>query len=207
MSVNGLIQGCLPIMRFNYGAGKQARVKSAFRYGTAYASIMMLLGTLVLAIIPTQLLSLFAASESMQEFGKSAMRIMSVGYLFCGFTTMIATYFQAIDRVIESNILQLMRQLIVLLPTTIQFHASQKSYEHLHISTYILTDQCTISGESFNNCNMRFRVSLPFSADFRYLGRDFQPAAPGFSTHMRNIRRLGRDSQPKKDATRLPITP
>lgn len=116
MSVNGLIQGCLPIMRFNYGAGKQARVKSAFRYGTAYASIMMLLGTLVLAIIPTQLLSLFAASKSMQEFGKNAIRIMSVGYLFCGFTTMIATYFQAIDRVIESNILQLMRQLIVLLP-------------------------------------------------------------------------------------------
>ena len=77
---------------------------------------MMLLGTLVLAIMPTQLLSLFAASESMQEFGKSAMRIMSVGYLFCGFTTMIATYFQAIDKVIESNILQLMRQLVVLLP-------------------------------------------------------------------------------------------
>ena len=116
MTVNGLIQGCLPIMRVNYGAGKQARVKSAFHYGTAYASIMMLLGTLVLAIMPTQLLSLFAASESMQEFGKSAMRIMSVGYLFCGFTIMIATYFQAIDRVIESNILQLMRQFIVLLP-------------------------------------------------------------------------------------------
>jgi len=46
-----------------------------------------------------------------------------------------------------------------------------------------------------------------FLADFRYLGRDFPKAAPGFSTHMRNIRRLGRDSQPKPDATRLPITP
>ncbi len=117
MSVNGLIQGCLTIMRFNYGAGKQTRVKSAFRYGTAYASIIMLPRTLVLAIIPTHLLSTFAASENMPEFGKNAMRIMSVGYLFCGFTTMIVTYFQAIDRVIESNILQLMRQLIVLLPT------------------------------------------------------------------------------------------
>lgn len=117
MSVNGLIQGCLTIMRFNYRARKQARVKSAFFYGMAYASIMILQGTLILAIELTKLLSLFAASENVQEFGKTAMRIMSVGYLFCGFTTMIATYFQAIDKVIESNILQLMRQLVVLLPT------------------------------------------------------------------------------------------
>lgn len=41
----------------------------------------------------------------------------------------------------------------------------------------------------------------------RLLGRDFQQAAPGFSTQMRNIRCLGRNSQPKQDATRLPVTP
>lgn len=42
--------------------------------------------------------------------------LITIMNLFCGFTTMIATYFRAIDRVIESNILQLMRQLVVLLP-------------------------------------------------------------------------------------------
>lgn len=31
MTVNGLIQGCLPVMRFNYGAGNSERLHSAFR--------------------------------------------------------------------------------------------------------------------------------------------------------------------------------
>ena len=42
MTVNGLIQGCLPIMRFNYGAGNSERLHSAFRYGTALVTGMMI---------------------------------------------------------------------------------------------------------------------------------------------------------------------
>ena len=45
MTVNGLIQGCLPVMRFNYGAGSSERLHSAFRYGTALVTGMMILGT------------------------------------------------------------------------------------------------------------------------------------------------------------------
>ena len=32
MTVNGLIQGCLPVMRFNYGAGNSERLHAAFQY-------------------------------------------------------------------------------------------------------------------------------------------------------------------------------
>lgn len=116
MTVNGLIQGCLPIMRYNYGAGKEKRVRSSFHYGLLYATIMMAAGTLIVQFFPSQLLGLFAASDEMQAFGIRAMRIMAAGFVFCGFTTMIATYFQATERIIQSNILQLLRQLIILLP-------------------------------------------------------------------------------------------
>ena len=50
MTVNGLIQGCLPIMRFNYGAGNKERLYSAFRYGTALVTGMMILGTLAVIL-------------------------------------------------------------------------------------------------------------------------------------------------------------
>ena len=40
MTVNGLIQGCLPVMSFNYGAGNRERLNLAFRYGTILVSIM-----------------------------------------------------------------------------------------------------------------------------------------------------------------------
>lgn len=94
MTVNGLIQGCLPIMRFNYGAGNRDRLHSAFRYGTALVCGMMILGTLTVNFFPAQLLELFTASEAMRSFGISAMRIMAASYLFCGLSTMISTYFR-----------------------------------------------------------------------------------------------------------------
>ena len=112
MTVNGLIQGCLPIMRFNYGAGNRDRLHSAFRYGTALASGMMILGTLTVNLFPAQLLGLFTASEAMRSFGISAMRIMAASYLFCGLSTMISTYFQATEKVGSSIAIQLCRQLL-----------------------------------------------------------------------------------------------
>ena len=116
MTVNGLIQGCLPIMRFNYGAGNRDRLHSAFRYGTALVSGMMILGTLTVILFPAQLLGLFTASEAMRSFGISAMRIMAASYLFCGLSTMISTYFQATEKVGSSIAIQLCRQLLFLVP-------------------------------------------------------------------------------------------
>ena len=116
MTVNGLIQGCLPIMRFNYGAGNRDRLHSAFRYGTALVSGMMILGTLTVILFPAQLLGLFTASEAMRSFGISAMRIMAVSYLFCGLSTMISTYFQATEKVGSSMAIQLCRQMLFLVP-------------------------------------------------------------------------------------------
>ena len=116
MTVNGLIQGCLPIMRFNYGAGNRDRLHSAFRYGTALVSGMMILGTLTVNFFPAQLLELFTASKAMRSFGISAMRIMAASYLFCGLSTMISTYFQATEKVGSSIAIQLCRQLLFLVP-------------------------------------------------------------------------------------------
>ena len=117
MTVNGLIQGCLPVMRFNYGAGNRERLHSAFRYGTALVTGMMILGTLAVILFPAQILGLFTASEAMRSFGISAMRIMAASYLFCGLSTMISTYFQATEKVGSSMAIQLCRQMFFLVPS------------------------------------------------------------------------------------------
>ena len=116
MTVNGLIQGCLPVMSFNYGAKNRERLHLAFSYGTILVSIMMIIGTIVVIVYPSQILKLFAASDEMCSFGISAMRIMAVSYLFCGISTMISTYFQATEKVLSSIGIQLCRQLILFVP-------------------------------------------------------------------------------------------
>ena len=77
MTVNGLIQGCLPIMRFNYRAKKEERLWQTFKTGTLIAAVMMLVGTITVLCFPSGILSLFSASDEMRSLGISAMRIMS----------------------------------------------------------------------------------------------------------------------------------
>ena len=116
MTVNGLIQGCLPIMRFNYRAKKDHRLWQTYKTGTLIATIMMLVGTLLLLLFPKGILSLFSASNEMCLLGISAMRIMSLGFVFGGLSTMVATYEQATDKVTASMTIQLLRQGILLIP-------------------------------------------------------------------------------------------
>ena len=116
MTVNGLIQGCLPIMRFNYRAKKDDRLWQTFKTGTFIATVMMFIGTMLLLLFSKGILFLFSASNKMCLLGISAMRIMSLGFVFSGLSTMIATYEQATDKVCASIIIQLLRQGILLLP-------------------------------------------------------------------------------------------
>ena len=116
MTVNGLIQGYLPIMRFNYRAKKEDCLWQTYQRGTRIAVLMMLVGTVLLLCFPNVVLSLFSASEEMRAFGVSAMRIMSLGFVFSELSTRIVTYDQATDKVLPSMMIQLLRQGVFLVP-------------------------------------------------------------------------------------------
>lgn len=116
MTVNGLIQGCIPIMSFNYGAGNEKRLKKTFRYGTVIAVILMLTGEVILTLFPSQILKIFMASEEMLELGIPALRIMATSYVFNGVATMAASYMQSINKIRESIFINIMRQCVGLFP-------------------------------------------------------------------------------------------
>lgn len=115
MTVNGLIQGCIPIMSFNFGAKNKERLQTAFKYGTIIAVIMMGAGAVILSAFPVQILKIFMASDAMIELGVPALRIMATSYIFNGFATMAASYMQSVGKIRYSIFINLMRQLIALL--------------------------------------------------------------------------------------------
>ena len=116
MTVNGLIQGCLPIMSYNYGARNQNRLREVFQTGLVMAVVMMGVGAVILWMVPTAALRLFRASESMLEFGIPALRIMSASYVLAAFGFMFASFFQATGRIRYSLMINLLRQLLLLVP-------------------------------------------------------------------------------------------
>lgn len=115
MTVNGLIQGCIPIMSFNFGAKNIQRLDLAFRYGTIIAMVMMGVGAILLSLFPTQILKIFMASDEMLVLGVPGLRIMATSYIFNGYATMVASYFQSVKMIKQSIFINLMRQFFGLL--------------------------------------------------------------------------------------------
>ncbi|MDE6662082.1 MAG: MATE family efflux transporter [Lachnospiraceae bacterium] len=116
MPIFGMNNGLVPILAYNYGAGKKERFMTAVKLGIMYAVIMMIIGLVVFNTIPATLLSLFDASETMIEIGVPALRTISISYLFAGFSIICLTVFQALGSAIYSMFVSIARQLVVLLP-------------------------------------------------------------------------------------------
>ena len=116
MPIFGMNNGLVPILAYNYGAGKKDRFVKTVKLGIMYAVIIMLIGLTVLQLIPESLLTLFDASDTMIEIGVPALRTISISYLFAGFSIICLTVFQALGSAFYSMIVSIARQLVVLLP-------------------------------------------------------------------------------------------
>ena len=116
MPVFGLNNGMIPIIAYNYGAGKRDRLLKAVKLSVIYATGIMCVGFLVFQLFPVQLFMLFEASETMLTIGVPALRIISFSFLLAGFCIIIGSVFQALGNGMYSMWVSLTRQLVVLLP-------------------------------------------------------------------------------------------
>ena len=116
MPVFGLNNGMVPIIAYNYGAGKRERMIKTLKLSILYAVILMLIGFLVFQVMPDSLLGLFDASETMLAIGRPALRIISISFLLAGFSIVCGSMFQALGNGVYSMLVSIARQLIVLLP-------------------------------------------------------------------------------------------
>ena len=122
MPVFGLNQGALPVMGYNYGARNRRRLMGAYRITLTAAVVIMALGLVLFQLLPEQMLMLFvdrtdaAAAQEMLEVGVPALRIISLSFLGAAFGIINSTLFQATARGMNSLIVSVCRQLVVILP-------------------------------------------------------------------------------------------
>ncbi len=116
MPVFGLNNGMVPIVAYNYGAGKKDRLIKTIKLSIAYAMALMVIGFAAFQLFPAQLFSLFEASETMLSIGIPALRIISVSFLLAGFCVICGSVFQALGNGVYSMLVSIARQLVVLLP-------------------------------------------------------------------------------------------
>ncbi len=127
MPVFGLNNGLVPIIAYNFGAGKRERVVKAMKSSILYAVCIMLAGLVVMEIFPGQLIGMFdadAASADLLSIGIPALRTICLSFLFAGYCIVVGSVFQALGNGVYSMCVSIARQLFVLLPVAWLFSLS-----------------------------------------------------------------------------------
>lgn len=121
MPVIGLNGGVVPIVAYNYGARKPARIMKTYKLAICYALLIMSLGTALFQTFPEVLLSLFAdspeAAEELMAVGIPALRTISLHFPVAAYCIITGSVFQALGYGVLSLINSFIRQLVVLLPS------------------------------------------------------------------------------------------
>ncbi len=118
----GISQGLQPIVSFNYGAGKYARVKEAYLKAVVCGGVLAVAAFLLFQMFPRQIISVFGdGSDAYYEFAINYFRIF-LFFTFVNFLQPITSnFFTAIGKPKVGSFLALTRQIVFLLPLIVAF--------------------------------------------------------------------------------------
>lgn len=111
----GLRDAITPVIAFAYGMHSKKRIQDGIRYGLLYTVVLMILGTAITEIFPDAFAALFNAGQS-REYFIGAMRIISVSFIFAGINVAYQGIYQALNGGIQSLVISLLRQFVLILP-------------------------------------------------------------------------------------------
>ncbi len=111
----GLRDAITPIFAFAYGMRSKKRIQDGMKYGIIFTIGLMILGIFITEVFPGQFAALFNAGSS-REYFVGAMRIISISFLFAGINVAYQGIYQALDGGMESLVISLLRQMIIILP-------------------------------------------------------------------------------------------
>ncbi len=111
----GLRDAITPIIAFAYGMGSKKRIEDGIKYGLLYTVMLMAIGMVITEGFPGTFAALFNAGQS-REYFIGAMRIISISFLFAGINVAYQGIYQALGSGVESLIISLLRQLVIILP-------------------------------------------------------------------------------------------
>lgn len=111
----GLRDAITSILAFAYGMRSKKRIQDGMKYGIIFMIGLMILGIFITEVFPGQFAALFNAGSS-REYFVGAMRIISISFLFAGINVAYQGIYQALDGGMESLVISLLRQMIIILP-------------------------------------------------------------------------------------------
>ena len=112
--VVGMAAGCIPVVGYNMGAGKQSRVKALFTRLLISEAAVGLAALLIVELLPGQLINIFgAANESAcyTDFAVKAFRVYLCMMVFACVNKACFIFLQAMGKAVSSTVLSMIREI------------------------------------------------------------------------------------------------
>lgn len=113
--VIGLAAGCIPIVGFNMGAGKNERIKDLFTKLLLWEAIIGAVAIAIIEVFPKGLIYIFGASNESVYYTQFAIRAFRVylcmAVLAC-VNKAVFIFLQAMGKAVESTLLSMIREIV-----------------------------------------------------------------------------------------------
>ena len=120
--VVGIAAGSQPIVGYNYGAGKNERVKKIYATMMRAEVIVGIVSTVVFEVFPLSIIRIFGSeSELYNEFAVLAFRIYLCTIIFCCVQKATSNFLQSLGKPVMSLGLSLLRDFILSIPLILLF--------------------------------------------------------------------------------------
>lgn len=113
VGVHGINNGLIPVVAYNYGAGKKKRITDGVKWAMVYGVLFYLAFFSVLELLPAMALQIFDASEYMLEIGVPALRILALSWLLSIPGLVLSAALQGLSMGISSMVITMTRQAIL----------------------------------------------------------------------------------------------
>ena len=116
LTVNGVVQGMRPLIGYNYGAGEKKRVRDIFKSALILIVGVMVIGTILCLILPDKLIGLFTNKANTIEIGKTALRIISLGFIVSSVPVAVSGALEGLGKGKESLVISILRYIVIMIP-------------------------------------------------------------------------------------------
>ena len=119
LPVSGLTGGAQPVMGFNYGAGKNDRVKESIRFATVLGFAYICVVALVVLLFPKPLIGIFTSDANTIAVGAKMIHIYFFGIVFMSLQFAGQITFQALGFARQAVFFSMLRKVIIVVPFTL----------------------------------------------------------------------------------------
>ena len=119
LPVSGISHGAQPVLGFNYGAGKNERVKEGIRFAALLGMGYTLAAWIAVMLIPKTLIGIFSEDLETIVTGAEMLNIYFFGFVFMSFQFAGQSTFQALGKAKSAIFFSLLRKAFIVVPLTL----------------------------------------------------------------------------------------